>query len=475
VTVGRLHRHLARQLRKLGLSESGAPDAQAWAEFLQGVDRTYQETDLERYTLERSVGLFEREMRDLNASLEGERDRMRIIFERAPVGIFRSEADGGITLVNPALERMLGYPADQLTNRSAFELIHPEERASAEEDLVRLWSGTGDTHLTARRFIHRDGTTVYTNISLSCARDSENRPLFSIAVVEDVTERTCLEIELRHAQKLESVGRLAAGIAHELNTPIQFVGDNLAFLQSAFLDLVALCGVYEEVLAPLRSGLSADHAQRLEDAEAQADMEYVRTHSGSAFGATQHGVGRVSAIVKAMRSFAHPDGGQKTLADLNEAVRNTLVVGANELKYVAEVETSFGDLPLIACHLGDLNQVILNLLVNAAHAIADVVGETGDKGRIRVSTYREDQGIVIAIADSGTGIPEAIRQRIFDPFFTTKEVGRGTGQGLSISRSVVERHGGTLTFETAMGRGTTFFLRLPDRSAITAPIVLAAS
>ena len=475
MTAGRLHRHLARQLRKLGLSESGAPDAESWARFLEGVDRTYEETDLERYTLERSAGLFEREMKELNASLEAERDRMRIIFERAPVGIIRAEADGRITLVNPALERMLGYPARELTNRSPLELVHPEERPSAQTDLAELWSGGRDAHVTARRFLHRDGTTVYTNISLSCARDGENRPLFSIAVVEDVTERTCLEIELRHAQKLESVGRLAAGIAHELNTPIQFVGDNLAFLQSAFLDLVALCGVYTEVLKPLRGRLSAEDAHRLEDAEAQADLEYVRTHSGSAFSATQHGVGRVSAIVKAMKAFAHPDSGQKALADLNEAVRNTLVVGANELKFVADVETSFGDLPPIACHLGNINQVILNLLVNAAHAISDVVGKTGARGRIRVSTYRQDDTIVLAIADDGTGIPEAIKQRIFDPFFTTKEVGRGTGQGLAISRSVIERHGGTLTFETALGRGTTFFVRLPGNAASTAPITLAAS
>jgi signal transduction histidine kinase len=163
-----------------------------------------------------------------------------------------------------------------------------------------------------------------------------------------------------------------------------------------------------------------------------------------------------------MKAFAHPDRGERAIADLNAALRDTLTVATNELKYVAKVETDFGKIPSVPCFVSDLNQVFLNLLVNAAHAIGDVVGKTGQLGVIRVRTYQEGSVVVIAISDTGTGIPEAVRGRIFDPFFTTKEVGRGTGQGLALARTVVvDQHGGSLTFETETGKGTTFFVRIP--------------
>jgi signal transduction histidine kinase len=163
-----------------------------------------------------------------------------------------------------------------------------------------------------------------------------------------------------------------------------------------------------------------------------------------------------------MKAFAHPDHGERAVADLNAALRDTLTVATNELKYVAKVETDFGKIPAVPCFVNDLNQVFLNLLVNAAHAIGDVVGKSGRLGVIRVRTYLEGSIVVIAISDTGTGIPEAVQGRIFDPFFTTKEVGKGTGQGLALARAVVvDQHGGSLTFETEMGKGTTFFVRIP--------------
>ena len=163
-----------------------------------------------------------------------------------------------------------------------------------------------------------------------------------------------------------------------------------------------------------------------------------------------------------MKAFAHPDRSEKEPADLNLALRNTLTVASNELKYVATVETEFGDLPMVPCFLSDLNQVFLNLLVNAAHAIGDVVGKSNQRGVIGVRTYREQKQAVVAISDTGIGIPENLQSKIFEPFFTTKEVGKGTGQGLALARSViVEEHGGTLTFTTEMGTGTTFFIRIP--------------
>jgi len=169
--------------------------------------------------------------------------------------------------------------------------------------------------------------------------------------------------------------------------------------------------------------------------------------------------------VRAMKDFAHPESKEKAAADLNKALLSTLAVARNELKCVADVETDLGDLPLVVCNISDLNQVFLNLLVNAAHAIGDVVKDTGKKGKIRVCTVAEGKTVLVTITDTGCGIPEGIRTKVFDPFFTTKGVGCGTGQGLAIARSVVvERHKGTLTFESEVGKGTSFYVRLPVES-----------
>jgi two-component system NtrC family sensor kinase len=174
------------------------------------------------------------------------------------------------------------------------------------------------------------------------------------------------------------------------------------------------------------------------------------------------GMSRIGTIVRSMKEFAHTDEREQGPADINRAIDATLVIARNEYKYVADVKTDLGELPPVVCHLGDLNQVFLNLVVNAAHAISDVVKVTGTKGAVHVSSRSEGEWVRIDIADSGTGIPETLRERIFEPFFTTKPVGKGTGQGLAIARTiVVDRHGGSLTFESTTGKGTTFTIRLP--------------
>jgi signal transduction histidine kinase len=301
------------------------------------------------------------------------------------------------------------------------------------------------------------------DIGLTAVRNEDGQTQLVIASVEDITAQGRLEVELRHSQKLESVGRLAAGIAHEINTPIQFVGDNVNFLSGAFEQLIALCDSYRVACAKAATGpLSAEDVAGLRQDEETADIEYIRANVATSIASTLDGVGRVARIVQSMKAFAHPDRGERATADLNAALRDTLTVATNELKYVAQVETDFGKIPPVPCFVSDLNQVFLNLLVNAAHAIGDVVGKTGRLGLIRVRTYLEGSVVVIAISDTGTGIPEAVRGKIFDPFFTTKEVGKGTGQGLALARAVVvDRHGGSLIFETEMGKGTTFFVRIP--------------
>jgi signal transduction histidine kinase len=271
-------------------------------------------------------------------------------------------------------------------------------------------------------------------------------------------QRERIEAELRLAQKLESVGRLAAGIAHEINTPVQFVSDNVTFVRDALPGLIDTIARYRELAAAVRDdGDAAAAADEVDD-----DVDYALSHTPGALAAALDGLGRVAAIVRSMKDFAHPDRDETTLVDLNRAIESTLMIAAHEYKYVAEVHTELGELPLVRCTGGEINQAVLNLVINAAHTIRDVVGQTGAKGQILVSTRQYDGEVEIAVRDSGTGIPEAIRDKVYDPFFTTKEVGRGTGQGLAIVRSVVvDKHGGSLRFETQLGVGTTFFLRLP--------------
>jgi PAS domain S-box-containing protein len=457
-----LHRHLQRQLRKLSASESEAPSLETWRQLLEGISRTYEDTDRERYTLERSVSLFTNDMAGLNTTLEAERTRMRLLFEQAPVGMVRSEVGGPITQVNETFTRMMGYSADEIVGREPISFVHPDERAAAAASLESLrTSDRRSSFATSRRYLHKSGETIHADVSVSVARDATGTPLFMLAVIEDVTEKRQLEMELRHAQKLESVGMLAAGIAHEINTPIQFVGDNAEFLRTGFMDLLALCERYRTLLGRFQAQMSAEDREALAQAEDGADFDYLREHAPAAFASTMDGVERVAKIVKAMKTFARQDGPEKAPADINLAVRSTLTVARNELKYVADVETDLAPLPTLMCNVGDLNQVFLNLLLNAADAVRDAVGTSGARGTIRVRTLQQGSEIVIAVGDSGTGIPERIRGRIFEPFFTTKEVGRGSGQGLAISRAVVERHGGALTFDTEMGVGTTFYVRLP--------------
>ena len=457
------HRLLNRQLRRLGLDSGALPNEEQWKQLLEHVGRTYEASDRERYLVEHSVQLASREMQELNAKLSQEHDMLDSVFRAAPVGLTISDPAGRILQINRALEGIIGFSSQETVGKLFWELMPAEDAAGSKKAFEDLAAGMVSTLRQQRRLIVKDGRVAFAEIVLSTVLDDQGQIQMVIASVEDVTGRIGLEVELRHAQKLESVGRLAAGIAHEINTPIQFVGDNVNFLSGSFEQLLGLCDSYRKACAKASvSPLSAEEHADLKREEEQADFEYIRANVPASIASTIDGVGRVARIVQSMKAFAHPDRGERATADLNAALRDTLTVATNELKYLAKVETEFGKIPPVPCFVSDLNQVFLNLLINAAHAIGDVVGKTGQRGVIRVRTYQEGSIVVIAISDTGTGIPEAVRGRIFDPFFTTKDVGRGTGQGLALARAVVgEQHGGSLTFETEMGKGTTFFVRIP--------------
>lgn len=272
-------------------------------------------------------------------------------------------------------------------------------------------------------------------------RDQLERAHRDLQIQVQARERA--ELELRQGQKLEAIGRLAAGVAHEINTPMQFIGDNLQFVADGVTELLHLA-----------------NAAPAEAADA-ADLPYLQDNMPSALEHAADGVRRVAAIVKSMKQFARSGEASVSSLDMNETIANTLVIAAHEYKLVAEVETQLGALRPVECRGGEIAQVLLNLIVNAAHAIADRVATTKQRGRITITSSLVDTDVVVTVTDTGGGIPEKIRDRIFEPFFTTKEVGRGTGQGLAISRAVIERHGGKLSFTTTVGVGTTFEVRLP--------------
>jgi PAS domain S-box-containing protein len=302
-------------------------------------------------------------------------------------------------------------------------------------------------------------------LTITAVRVADGKVIELLVIGSDVTERDALETQLRQAQKLESVGQLAAGIAHEINTPTQYIGDNVRFLKDAFQSLNKLLASYERLLtAGKANALSGEIMQETSAAVANADAPYLLEEIPKAIDQTLEGVTRVSQLVSAMKEFSHPGTKEKTALDLNHAIQSTITVARNEWKYVADLETVFDpSLPLISCHPSEFNQVILNMIVNASHAIADVVGKNGSqKGKIKVQTRNCQDHLEIRISDTGSGIPEKVRPRIFDPFFTTKEVGKGTGQGLAIARSVVvDKHNGSIDFETEEGKGTAFIIRLP--------------
>ncbi|MEW5874527.1 MAG: ATP-binding protein [Candidatus Zixiibacteriota bacterium] len=293
--------------------------------------------------------------------------------------------------------------------------------------------------------------------------DNIGEGCLAILFGRDITDERRREQISQQSQKLESVGRLAAGIAHEINTPVQFVSDSVNFIGDAIRDLTRLVGIYHDHLAAALDGTTAlPSAAELAELERDADLEFLLTELPNAIQTSRDGLSRVATIVRSMKEFAHPDHPEKTDADLNRSIESTLGIARNEYKYVADLETEFGNLPPVPCYVGEFNQAVLNILVNAAQAIGDMVEGTDQRGIIRVKTRALEDCAEVVIEDTGPGIPEGIRDRVFDHFFTTKPVGHGTGQGLAIARSIiVEKHKGELSFATEVGKGTTFTIRLP--------------
>ena len=435
------------------------------------------------------------ELQTFNASLDGlVRERTQELEQRnnelSTQIAERQRAERSLRLVESAIvqidEGVVIAPADALPNGipeylnpGFFKTLHLTPGTPVTGGLVSLF-GTApvpDSFRTAWETA-RSGTQQTLEVSLTRGdgsdgiiewhvaplRDLDGKVSSVVSILRDLTEQKREEAQRHQGQKMESIGQLAAGVAHEINTPIQFIGDNLRFLGDSFGDLTAVLGAHTKLLESARTnGDLAEAIVATDAANKRADVDYLSEEIPKAIVQSLEGVTRVAEIVRAMKEFSHPDQGEKKPTDLNKAITTTLIVARNEYKYVADLITEFDpELPAVPCIVGEFNQVVLNLIVNAAHAIGDVIATAGGKGVLTVSTKVDGDYVEVRIRDSGTGIPKSARAKIFDPFFTTKAVGKGTGQGLYIAHTVVaKKHGGTLTFETEIGKGTTFIIRLP--------------
>lgn len=423
------------------------------------------ETAKHQAELERTAFTVEQEVALRTAQLSAEREKFESAFQFAPVGMLLVRSnDGCITKVNEEVTKILDFTEEELMGRRLSEFAEQGTESTEILALAELQCNI-DEECQYRR---RDGSLapVIFKASLQSSFQDATSPLYIVQLL-DVTQRVEAEAQLAQqkelalrSQKMESLGVLTGGIAHELNSPIQFIGDNLRFLKESFEDL-------EEILTPLDTETTPPDLGTLVKAAKDLDLAELIEEIPVSIKESLDGVKRVGNIVASMKDYAHP-GTEMGDVDINEVLELASTVSRNEWKYVSEMKMDLApNLPPVSGSRGELIQVFLNLMVNATHAIQEKgVAEDGSLGLIQVRTRANEHIVSVEIEDSGTGIPESIIAKIFDPFYTTKEVGKGTGQGLAISNTIIENHGGGLRVRSVVNEGSCFMIEFPIKSTL---------
>jgi two-component system, NtrC family, sensor kinase len=366
--------------------------------------------------------------------------------------------DGIVLDINDNTATVLGDRAEPLIGRNIEDVFSGYCGAlmkSKNETVISLGDAVNFEHTAFERIF---------DVRIFPVIGDDRRVTATAVFCRDISREKQLERQLLLAQKLEAVGQLASGIVHEINTPIQYVSNNIQFLKDAFEDFLQLLTSYRAWIdaRPVVSSGNVEGIASPDEAEEKVDYAYLREAVPEAFCAVQEGIVRVTDIVKAMKNYAHSGAGNALPSDLNKALTDAVTIARSVYKNAADVQVDLGPLPPVTCHLSNISQVFLNLIVNAAHAVEDAAGKDGKRGLIRIESRLEGDTAVIRFSDTGCGIPKSIRERIFDPFFTTKKIGRGSGQGLAIAHSViVDKHGGSIDLESEPGVGTVFRICLP--------------
>jgi PAS domain S-box-containing protein len=403
--------------------------------------------------------------------------------------IVASDAEGKISLFNSGAERLFGYQREEVRGKKAILFFSGKEDGNLSHQGSPLLEKSMIDE--AHNVVTREGREITVSLTIMPILSEGGQTAGYIWMGKDITEQLLMQAKLRdyalnleklvaertgeiqerhreleetlhqlnstqtqllQSDKMATIGQLAAGVAHEINNPIGFINSNLSTLKKYLLNIKDYCRAADRVL----DEGSAEAVEALRQLKKFKKIDFIMDDVSSVIEESIEGTDRVKTIVQDLKDFSHQDHGKMVEYDLNRCVKSTLNIVSNELKYKAEIIQELGQLPLVKCYPQQLNQVIMNLLVNAAHAIEG-------RGTITVRTYAEAEEAVIEISDTGIGISQDHLKKIFEPFFTTKETGKGTGLGLSVSYGIVSRHGGQILVESRVGRGTTFWVRLPRR------------
>jgi len=410
---------------------------------------------------------------------------LNAVLQTVPDCVYFKDRHSRFIRVSRAMAEKDDWAAAQFIGKTDFDRFTLEHAGPAYE-AEQVIMGTGEPVLDLEeKETWPDGHVTWVSTSKFPLRNMTGEIVGTFGISRDITaqkrseaDRREIEMQLQLSQKMESIGRLAAGVAHEVNTPTQFITDNTHFLTTAFKQCSEIVQQYRELRDRVAQQPEfASLAEKLVAAERDGDLDYLLEEVPRCLQQSLDGLARVARIVRSLKEFAHPNSPDLTPADLNHTIETSILVSRHEWKYVSEVDLELDPaLPNVPCVVDEFNQVILNLIINAAHAIADALKvRGGDRGKITVRTRHAEPWAIVEVEDTGTGIAPEIRSRIFEPFFTTKPAGKGTGQGLAIVHTViVKHHHGTVEVETEPGRGSKFVIKLPlQRAAVAAKPVSA--